>query len=164
MIRLVALDIDGTLTDGAFYMDGKGGEFKRFHVRDGYGIVMLRQARIEVAFISGRYSAVTAQRAEDLGVQRVVNGAKDKLPHLVAMATELGLDASEIAYIGDDIPDLQCIEWAGLGIAVSDAAAEVTASADWVAPYPGGDGAVRAAAEYILALNEAERREGNDGE
>ncbi|MDL2264032.1 HAD-IIIA family hydrolase [Synergistaceae bacterium OttesenSCG-928-I11] len=153
MIRLVAMDIDGTLTDGGFYMDGSGNEFKRFDVRDGYGIVMLKKSGIEVAFISGRGSSATDARARDLGVQRVVNGTKDKLPHLVAMAGELGLDASEIAFIGDDIPDLTCIEWAGLGIAVADATDEVLSAADWVSPKDGGRGAVRAAAEHILWLN-----------
>lgn len=153
MIRLVAMDIDGTLTDGGFYMDGSGCEFKRFDVRDGYGIVMLKKAGVEVAFISGRASPATDARARDLGVARVVNGTGDKLPHLAAMAGELGLDASEVAFIGDDLPDLTCIEWAGLGIAVADAADEVRAAAAWVSPKDGGRGAVRAAAERILWLN-----------
>jgi 3-deoxy-D-manno-octulosonate 8-phosphate phosphatase (KDO 8-P phosphatase) len=147
------MDVDGTLTDGGFYMDGHGGEYKRFDARDGYGIVMLRKSGVDVAFISGRESAATGARARDLGVERVVNGTKDKLPHLVAMADELGLDASEIAFVGDDMPDLECIEWAGLGIAVADAADGILAAADWISPKNGGRGAVRAAAEYILCLN-----------
>lgn len=153
MIRLVAMDIDGTLSDGAFYQDGNGNEWKRFHVRDGYGIVMLKQAGIEVAFISGRYSAATAQRANDLGVTRVINGTKDKLPDLMKMADELELEPYEVAFIGDDIPDIDCIEWSGLGIAVADACAEVLEAADWVSPAGGGEGAVRAAAEQILRIN-----------
>ncbi len=147
------MDIDGTLTDGGFYMDGSGNEFKRFDVRDGYGIVMLKKSGVEVAFISGRASSATDARACDLGVTWVVNGTKDKLPHLIAMADELGLDASEIAFIGDDLPDLTCIEWAGLGIAVADATETVLAAADWISPKEGGRGAVRAAAERILWLN-----------
>jgi 3-deoxy-D-manno-octulosonate 8-phosphate phosphatase (KDO 8-P phosphatase) len=146
------MDVDGTLTDGGFYMDGSGVEYKRFDVKDGYGIVMLQKSGVEAAFISGRRSAATDARARELGVERVVNGAKDKLPHLVAMADELGLDASEVAFVGDDMPDLECIEWAGLGIAVADAADEVLAAADWVSPKDGGKGAVRAAAEYILCM------------
>lgn len=153
MIRLLAMDVDGTMTDGSFYMNGRGGEFKRFNVQDGYGIVSLREAGVEVAVISGRYSEATGQRAADLGIHRVVNGTKEKLAELVRIADELGLDASEIAFIGDDIPDVTCIEWSGLGIAVADAAPEVLSSADWVTSRAGGRGAVRDAAEHILKLN-----------
>lgn len=153
MIRLVAMDIDGTLTDGGFYMDGRGSELKRFDVRDGYGIVMLMRSGVEVAFISGRRSGATEQRAKDLGVERVVNGTSDKLPDLVAMSGELGLDHSEVAFIGDDVPDVECMKWAGLGMAVGDASAEALAAADWVSVRPGGRGAVREAAEHILKLN-----------
>lgn len=153
MIRLVAMDIDGTLTDGGFFMDGEGNEFKRFDVRDGYGIVMLKKSGVEVAFISGRRSKATDQRARDLGVESVINGTRDKLPDLVAMAAGLGLDSSEVAFIGDDVPDVECMEWAGLGMAVSDATPEALAAADWVSRSPGGHGAVREAAEYISKLN-----------
>lgn len=155
MIRLVAMDIDGTLTDGSFYMDGEGSEFKRFNVQDGYGIVFLKKRGIEVAFISGRKSKATEQRAKDLGVLRVVNGTKDKLPDLMEMAASLGLTSKEVAFIGDDVPDVSCMEWAGLGIAVANARGEALAAADWVAPKCGGDGAVRDAVEYIIAYNEA---------
>jgi 3-deoxy-D-manno-octulosonate 8-phosphate phosphatase, YrbI family len=155
MIRLVAMDVDGTLTDGSFYMDGAGNEFKRFYVRDGYGIVALLRAGVEVAFISGRRSEATERRARDLGVRRVLNGTPDKLPDLVAMAGELGLDAAEVAFLGDDLPDLACIAWAGLGVAVADADARVAAVADFVTRSPGGRGAVREAADHILRLNSA---------
>lgn len=153
MIRLVAMDIDGTLTDGGFFMDGEGHEFKRFDVRDGYGIVMLMKSGVEVAFISGRRSKATEQRALDLGVAKVVNGTADKLPDLVAMAGELGLEPAEVAFIGDDVPDVECMSWAGLGMAVGGASAEALEAADWVSACPGGRGAVREAAEHILKLN-----------
>ena len=147
------MDIDGTLTDGGFYQDGAEGEYKRFHVHDGYGIAALIKSGVEVAFISGRHSPATDRRARELGVTRVVNGTDNKISELVAMARELEIDASEIAFIGDDIPDLACIEWAGIGMAVADAMQEVLETADWTSTRCGGQGAVREAAEHILMLN-----------
>jgi 3-deoxy-D-manno-octulosonate 8-phosphate phosphatase (KDO 8-P phosphatase) len=153
MIRLVAMDVDGTLTDGGIYMDGLGNEMKRFDVKDGTGISLLREASIETAFISGRASKPTDRRAKDLGVTRVVNGTSDKLADLKAMAAELGLDASEVAFIGDDLQDVECMKWAGLGIAVKDASQEALSAADWVSPRDGGHGALRDAALHIIRLN-----------
>ena len=158
MIRLVAMDVDGTLTDGGFWMDGDGNEWKRFDVRDGYGIVTLHRAGIETAFISGRFSKATKQRAAELGVTRLVNGAGDKLSELRKIAEELNIAKEEIAFIGDDEPDLECVCWCGLGIAVSDARGGLPRAADWVTPSPGGSGAVREACEYILERNERERK------
>jgi 3-deoxy-D-manno-octulosonate 8-phosphate phosphatase (KDO 8-P phosphatase) len=153
MIRLVAMDVDGTLTDGGIYMDGSGGEFKKFHVRDGYGIVKMLKLGIEVAFISGRYSKATEKRAGELGVTRVFNGTADKLADLASIAGEIGALPSEVAFIGDDIQDIPCIEWSGLGVAVGDAAEEVKAAAGIVTAAPGGAGAVREAAEHIIRYN-----------
>ncbi|MDR1943911.1 MAG: HAD-IIIA family hydrolase [Synergistaceae bacterium] len=153
MIRLVGMDVDGTLTDGGIYMDAAGGEFKRFNVKDGAGIVSLLRSGVEVAFISGRRSGATDRRAQDLGVTRVINGTPDKLPDLTAIAAELGLDASEVAFIGDDVQDVSCMKWAGLGIAVADASAEALGAADWITPRDGGAGAIRDAADYIARIN-----------
>jgi 3-deoxy-D-manno-octulosonate 8-phosphate phosphatase (KDO 8-P phosphatase) len=152
-IRLAAMDVDGTLTDGGIYMNGEE-EFKKFNVRDGYGIVEMMRRGIEVAFISGRYSPSTDQRARDLGVRRVFNGTSDKSADLAAITREIGASPSEVAFIGDDIPDIPCIKWAGLGIAVADAPAEVKSAADVVLNSCGGACAVREAAEYIMRLNE----------
>jgi 3-deoxy-D-manno-octulosonate 8-phosphate phosphatase (KDO 8-P phosphatase) len=149
------MDVDGTLTDGSFYMDGEGREFKRFNVKDGYGIVELIRSGVEAAFISGRNSAVTERRARELGVVRVINGVGDKLPCLMELADALGLDASEVAFIGDDVPDIACIKWAGLGIAVADAYPSVIEAADWVTRAGGGEGAVRESSDYILKMNSA---------
>ncbi|MDR1509644.1 MAG: HAD-IIIA family hydrolase [Synergistaceae bacterium] len=153
MIRLAAMDVDGTLTDGGIYMDGSGGEFKKFHVRDGYGIAKMLHLGIEVAFISGRYSKATDRRAEELGVTRVFNGTADKLAGLASIADEIGARPSEVAFIGDDIQDIPCMEWSGLGVAVGDAADEVKAAADIVTAASGGAGAVREAAEHIIRYN-----------
>jgi 3-deoxy-D-manno-octulosonate 8-phosphate phosphatase (KDO 8-P phosphatase) len=152
MIRLVAMDVDGTMTDGGIYMDGEK-EFKKFDARDGYGIAEMLRSGVEVAFISGRYSASTDQRARNLGVPRVFNGTPDKMKDLADLARELGVSRPEVAFIGDDIPDIPCIEWAGLGIAVGSAADEAKAAADVVTGASGGSGAIREAAEYIMRLN-----------
>lgn len=149
------MDVDGTLTDGAFYMNGRGEELKRFDVKDGYGIKMLQRAGVEVAFVSARGSDVTDARARDLGVSIVVNGSGDKLPRLEAIASERGLGREEVAYIGDDLPDVGCIRWAGVGMAVADSSREAIEAADWVSSRPGGRGAVREAAEHILRMNGA---------
>lgn len=153
MIRLLALDVDGTLTDGGIYMDGLGGEYKRFDVKDGMGIGLLMKAGVEVAFISGRYSPATEQRARNLGVSFVYNGVKDKLPVLSALAGELGITLEEVAFMGDDINDIDCMEAAGLAIAPGDGVRAAREAADYVTEAEAGRGAVREAAEHILALN-----------
>lgn len=153
MIKLFAMDVDGTLTDGGVYMDGRGGEWKRFDIQDGMGIARLKTSGVVMAFVSGRPSPATDQRAKDLGVDRVYNGASDKLSVLRELAFELGLSREEVAYMGDDVNDLPAMEWAGLGIAPANALPEVKAASDWVTNSCGGHGAVREAAERILELN-----------
>lgn len=153
MIRLFALDVDGTLTDGGLYMDGRGGEFKRFDVQDGYGLVELMRAGIKVVFISGRHSAPTQQRADDLKISACINGTKDKLADLQRLAREWHIERSETAYAGDDLPDMECMNWSGLALAPANARPEIKAAADWTAASRGGSGAVRECAEYILKLN-----------
>lgn len=156
LIKLFALDVDGTLTDGGVYMDGKGGEFKRFDIQDGYGIRKLIDKGIKVYFISGRYSAATRQRGEDLGITGCINGTRDKLGELKVLAENHGATPAEIAFAGDDIPDLECIEWAGIGIAVANAVPEILRAADWKTERSGGNGAIRECAEKIIKINEGE--------
>ncbi|MGE4446056.1 MAG: KdsC family phosphatase [Synergistaceae bacterium] len=156
MIKLFALDVDGTLTDGGVYMDGKGGEFKRFDIRDGYGIRKLVDLGVKVFFISGRYSAATQQRADDLGITGCINGTRNKLSVLKALAENNRITRAEIAFAGDDIPDVECIKWAGLGIAVANAVPEVIRAADWKTQRAGGNGAIRECAEKIIEINEGE--------
>ena len=152
-INLLVLDVDGTLTDGGVYMDGRGGEFKRFDIRDGMGIVRLRGAGVRTAFLSGRRSDATAQRARDLGVDLLFNGTGEKLPVFLGLLADLGLEAEEAAYMGDDVNDVDCLHVAGIAFAPADAVEEAKASADFVTLNTGGRGAVREAAEHILRLN-----------
>lgn len=153
MIKLFALDVDGTLTDGGVYMDGKGGEFKRFDIQDGYGIRKLIDSGVKVFFISGRCSGATQQRADDLSITGCINGTKDKLRDLKEIAESCKIPREEVAFAGDDIPDLECIEWAGLGIAVANAVIKVLSSADWKTQKSGGFGAIRECAEHIIEIN-----------
>ncbi|MEG1799797.1 MAG: HAD-IIIA family hydrolase [Synergistaceae bacterium] len=153
MIKLLALDVDGTLTDGGIYLDGQGNEFKRFDVQDGYGLAVLLRGGIKVVFISGRYSAATKQRAENLGITECINGTSDKLADLIAILKKYGISQNETAYIGDDIPDIECIKWAGIGMATANARTEVISVADWCSSCRGGHGAVRECAEHIVLIN-----------
>ncbi|MGC9490022.1 MAG: KdsC family phosphatase [Thermovirgaceae bacterium] len=150
MIRLFAMDVDGTLTDGAIYLDDQGGEWKRFDVRDGFGIAKLRNAGVMVCFLSGRYSPVTQRRALELGIDIVRQDVEDKLDFLRDFAEEVGVCNMEVAYIGDDENDVECIRWAGMGFAPRDAQPAARQAADVVTEATGGNGAVREAVERIL--------------
>ena len=156
-IRLLALDVDGTLTDGGVYMNGEGAEFKRFDIRDGMGIVRLRKAGVEVALISGRHSPATERRAQELGITRLYNGVGDKMPVLSALLEELGITLEETAYMGDDVNDVDCLRAAGLALVPADGVPEARAAADYVTARAAGRGAVREAAELILTENGRKR-------
>jgi len=145
--------VDGTLTDGGVALDGQGGEWKRFDIQDGMGIARLQREGVEVALISGRRSEATTRRAEELGIREVVNGIRDKLPALKELCDSRGLASHEVCYVGDDVNDISCILWSGLGVAVRNARLEVKAAADWITPSSGGCGAVRDVAERIMAIN-----------
>ncbi len=156
MIRFFAMDVDGTLTDGGIYLDGQGTEWKRFDVRDGLGLAKLRASGIAVCIISGRYSEVTKKRAEELGVDMVHQDVKDKLSVLQSVAEEAGLSREEVAYIGDDDNDAECLRWAKIGFAPRDAQPAARQAADVVTETSGGHGAVREAVERILQELRAE--------
>ncbi len=145
--------MDGTLTDGGVALDANGGEWKRFDIQDGMGIARLRRSGVEVAIISGRYSGSTIRRAQELGILEVVNGTAEKLPVLQELCRDRGLSPEEVCYVGDDVNDIDCIRWSGMGIAVRNAMLDVKAMADWVTPSVGGNGAIREVAERILVVN-----------
>jgi 3-deoxy-D-manno-octulosonate 8-phosphate phosphatase (KDO 8-P phosphatase) len=126
-LRLVAFDIDGVFTDGRFYLSDDGIESKAFNTQDGFGVRRLIDAGFEVAVISGRRSAATAKRMDELGVRNVILGTSDKCAAFDELLAGLGLDASECAYVGDDIPDLSLLEKVGYSIAVANAVEELSA-------------------------------------
>ena len=149
-VRLLILDVDGVLTDGSILINDRGQEVKAFHVKDGHGLRLLMDAGIHVALISGRPSGAVRRRAEDLGIQGIHLGVKDKDSLLRGIINEQGLQAEQVCCVGDDLPDLAMFQHAGLRIAVSDAAPEVKEAAHWVTLKKGGQGAVRDVCELIL--------------
>lgn len=149
-IKLVAFDIDGVMTDGGLHYTDDGHELKTFNVQDGLGIVLLRRAGIEVAIITGRTSNVVACRANDLGVKHVFHGVGDKRSVSAKLLEELGLDWSELAFMGDDLIDLAAMARCGLAIAPANARPIVKDRAHIVTEAGGGKGAVREAIEFIL--------------
>ncbi len=148
-IRLVALDVDGTLTDGGIFVSAAG-ELLRFDVRDGLGVVELLRSGIAMAWITGRSSPAVAERARVLGVRELHLGVKDKASVLRELTTRLGVAPQETLAMGDDWPDLGMRAVAGCFIAPADASAQVRARADHVTHAPGGHGAVREAIELVL--------------
>jgi 3-deoxy-D-manno-octulosonate 8-phosphate phosphatase (KDO 8-P phosphatase) len=164
-IQLLAMDVDGVLTDGTIIINRDGSEGKLFNLLDGHGIRMWQRAGLKVAFLSGRFSEATKCRAEQLEVAYCVQpapvssvedgngGGRDcfeKLPALKKLLEQAGLSAKVTAYIGDDLLDLPVIRYVGFGAAVANAVDEVRDIADYVTRRRGGDGAVREVIEYIL--------------
>ena len=149
-IKLLALDVDGVLTDGSLNIGAEGELFKAFNARDGLGLSCLLRSGVRVAIITGRKSAIIHRRAEELGITELYEGIKDKRKILADLAAAGGLGQEEIAYMGDDLNDLPALLYAGLACAPADAAPEVIAASSFVAANNGGRGAVREAAEFIL--------------
>ncbi len=149
-IRLLALDVDGVLTDGRIHYTSAGEEMKSFSILDGLGIKMLRRAGIEVAVITARRSPMVERRVAELGIEHCLQGREDKLEALRELVTPLGIALEEVAYMGDDLPDLRAILSVGLGMTVANASSEVAKRAPWRAAARGGDGAVREACEMLL--------------
>jgi 3-deoxy-D-manno-octulosonate 8-phosphate phosphatase (KDO 8-P phosphatase) len=149
-IKLLILDVDGVMTDGRIVYDANGVETKFFNVKDGHGIKMVQRAGISVAIISGRQSMVVDLRAKELGIDRVYQGALDKLGPFQEILAATGLDASQIAYMGDDIIDLPILRRVGFAAAPCDAVDEVLAAVHFTARNRGGWGAVRELCDLIL--------------
>jgi 3-deoxy-D-manno-octulosonate 8-phosphate phosphatase (KDO 8-P phosphatase) len=154
-IRLLAMDVDGVLTDGTITWSAlpDGGEVyetKSFHVQDGLALSVARGTDLQIAWVSGRRSAVVERRAQELGVDALHQGARNKQAVLESMLSGAGLAACEVAFLADDLNDLPAFQAVGLRIAVGDAAPELRAVADWVLERQGGRGAVREVVEGIL--------------
>jgi 3-deoxy-D-manno-octulosonate 8-phosphate phosphatase (KDO 8-P phosphatase) len=149
-VRLLVLDVDGVLTDGTLYFSATGEEIKAFNIQDGLGVKLLRASGVEVAIISGRRSAALERRAENLGVNRLLQGIEDKLAAFTELADALGLTPDRIGCVGDDLPDLPLLRRCALSVAVPEAAQRVREAAHYVTRARGGRGAVREVCELIL--------------
>ena len=149
-IRLLCLDVDGVLTDGGITIDDQGVETKRFHVRDGAGLRLWMNLGNEAAIITARGGMAVQHRATELGIRHVMQNATNKPQAFGELLEDLGLAASEAAFIGDDLPDMPVMKLAGYPIAVADAVADIRDIAEFVTLRPGGHGAVREAVEHLL--------------
>src|SRR5262245_34681965 len=154
-IKLLLTDNDGVLTDAGVYYSGTGEELKRFSVRDGMGVERLRTNRIQTAIITGENSESVLRRAEKLQLQHIYLGVRDKYSHLNTILCETGITIKELAYIGDDVLDLEIIREIsvhGLTAAPSDAMREIRDLVHYRCVLPGGHGAFREFGEWILGL------------
>jgi len=149
-IRLVIFDVDGVLTDGSLYLGDDGQEYKAFNSLDGHGMVMLRNSGVEIGIITGRTSEVVRIRMESLGISHLYQGQRDKRPAYAELKQKLGLDDTQVAYVGDDVVDLPVMTQVGLAIAVQDAHPFTRQHAHWITPSPGGHGAAREVCELIM--------------
>ncbi|GED42562.1 HAD family hydrolase [Cobetia marina] len=149
-VRLLALDVDGVLTDNRLHYDANGVETKSFHVQDGHGLKLILRSGIRVALITGRSSPMVERRAKELGIQDVIQGREDKLVALTNLCREHDIALDDVAYCGDDLPDREAIRRVGLGVSVPNAMPYVMSEANWVTTRQGGDGAVREICDLLL--------------
>ena len=153
-IRVLLMDVDGTMTTGGVclqsFPDGSVAEMKVFNARDGAGIKLASIMGIRTGLITGRDSAATTRRARESSMEFVVQGQPKKLEAYKAILVRAGVTDEEVAYVGDDLPDLPIMERAGLAVAVSDAVAEVQRAAHYITTVRGGEGAIREVVELIL--------------
>ena len=149
-IKLVIFDVDGVLTNGGLFFGDSGEEYKMFNSKDGHGMKMLQDSGVHIAIITGRSSNVVTQRMINLGIEHVFQGVADKNIAYQELKAQLGINDSNIAYMGDDVIDLPVMTKVGLSMAVADAHSVVIENADWTSQYKGGHGAAREACEMIM--------------
>jgi len=149
-IKMIVSDVDGVWTDGSVMYGGRDVELKRFNVRDGLAVKLAQKAGIEVAIVTGRHSKALERRCEELGINLVQQGVKDKLEAVKAIMAERKLTFEQVCYIGDDLPDLAVINNAAISAAPADAVDEVLEAVRWRLETRGGHGAFREAVERLL--------------
>jgi 3-deoxy-D-manno-octulosonate 8-phosphate phosphatase (KDO 8-P phosphatase) len=149
-VKLLILDVDGILTTGAIYYGSNDFQMRGFHIHDGLGIKLMQKAGIPIAIISGKQSDVVKKRLQDLHVEHMYLGHEDKRPAYQDLKTRLGLEDQDIAYMGDDLPDLPLLRQAGFSATVPDAPQIITQTVDYISKKNAGLGAVRELCELIL--------------
>jgi 3-deoxy-D-manno-octulosonate 8-phosphate phosphatase (KDO 8-P phosphatase) len=149
-LRLLLFDVDGVMTDGRILMHADGTESKQYHIRDGTGLVLARRSGLLTGLLSARSSAATLERARQLAIPIVRQGAANKLTAYDEILAEHGLADHEVAFMGDDVQDLPVLTRVGLSCAPADAVPEVRARVQWISTYGGGTGAVRELIELVL--------------
>jgi len=149
-IELIVFDVDGTMTDGGMYYSNEGIALKRFDVRDGMGIVLAHKAGIKTAIITSEDTEIVKQRARTLKIDILIQGSRNKLSSLSLLCGQLSLSPEQIAFIGDDVNDLACMEYVGFSMAPADAHEIVKEQVHYVSAFAGGHGAVRECCDMIL--------------
>ena len=156
-IKMLVMDVDGTLTDGCIYMGPDGEAMKAFNCQDGYAIAqILPKAGIVPVIITGRKSRIVENRAAELKIRHLHQQVADKLTLLRSIAEGMHIDREEIAYIGDDLNDLECMQYCGLSACPADAVSGVLGAVDHVCSRNGGRGAVREFIEFICSRDAKE--------
>jgi len=149
-IKLLAFDVDGVMTDGSVTYDENGVEYKTFNVKDGHGIVRANKSGFITAIITARNNGTVKHRAENLNITEIYQGQKYKLPALEEILAKYGFTYENVAYMGDDIPDICILEKVGLACCPNDAVKEVKAICNFISKINGGRGAVRDLCDFIL--------------
>ncbi len=152
-IKMFVFDLDGVFTDGSIIINEDGSESKVYNVLDGHGVKLWQRAGFKTAIISGRATKATSLRAQQLSIEYVFQGCKEKLPVFESLLDSVKLKPEEVAFIGDDVIDLPILTRVGFGVAVANAVDELKEYADYVTSQPGGKGAIREAIELILKNN-----------
>jgi YrbI family 3-deoxy-D-manno-octulosonate 8-phosphate phosphatase len=156
-VRALVTDVDGVLTDGGLYYAENGDELKRFDVRDGQGLVLLRDAGLLTAILTRKQTTIVTRRARELGIAEVHQNVTDKAAILADLCRRHQLSPASVCYVGDDVGDLPAMRLAGLPIAVADAVKDVRHAASYVTRAGGGRGAIREICDLILAARSRRR-------
>lgn len=156
-IKLLAFDVDGVMTDGSVTYDENGVEYKTFNVKDGHGIVRANKSGFITAIITARNNGTVQHRAENLKITEIYQGQKYKLPALEEIMSKYGFTYENVAYMGDDIPDICILEKVGIASCPNDAVDEVLNICNFISSKNGGRGAVRELCDYILEAQNIEK-------
>lgn len=153
---MLVMDVDGTLTDGKIYMSDHGELMKAFNIKDGYAIARLLDYGIEPVIITGRSSEIVNKRCSELKISELHQGIENKSYKLREVCQRLNIRLSQVAYIGDDLNDLPCMNICGIAACPADAIKEVKDTVGYVCSVKGGDGAVREFIDYLLSIQKNE--------
>lgn len=156
-IKLLAFDVDGVMTDGSVTYDENGVEYKTFNVKDGHGIVRMNKSGFITAIITARNNGTVQHRAQNLNITEIYQGQKYKLPALDEILAKYDLSYENVAYMGDDIPDICILEKVGLACCPNDAVKEVKTICNFKSSFDGGRGAVRELCDFVLDAQNIEK-------
>lgn len=149
-IRIIFMDVDGTLTDGKIHISENGELFKTFNIKDGMAITLLKNASLVPVIITGRFSKITEIRCKELGINEIHQGVNDKLSVLQSILKQYELDKESALYFGDDVNDIECMKYCGFSACPADSTDEVKKNVTYICKRNGGDGALRDLLENFI--------------